>query len=209
MHFTGNQARSPPRPLRAVQQCDAAWAKWRVTVILTPPLSLPREGEDRGGVRHTIILHFGHAVFHSPLNAWPRACSSLGRYPLSPRSCQSPMRLAWTRASPPGCPTCRMAACSARPATAATWAGSRVAGSCQTPQIRRIPTRYCTTTIFIDIDIDTFFLGIRAQLTGNVLIPLDPLGNALGLDPRVTSWLPNLPDGGLFGPPGNGNNLGR
>lgn len=51
--------------------------------------------------------------------------------------------------------------------------------------------------------------GPCAQLSGQVIIPFDFLGNALGLDPRVTSWLPNLPGGGLFGPPGNGGNLGK
>ena len=51
--------------------------------------------------------------------------------------------------------------------------------------------------------------GPCAQLSGQVIIPFDFLGNALGLDPRITSWLPNLPGGGLFGPPGNGGNLGK
>ena len=51
--------------------------------------------------------------------------------------------------------------------------------------------------------------GPCAQLSGQVIIPFDFLGNALGLDPRITSWIPNLPNGGLFGPPGNGGNLGK
>ena len=51
--------------------------------------------------------------------------------------------------------------------------------------------------------------AMRAQLSGQVIVPFDLFGNAVGLDPRVTSWLPNLPGGGLFGPPGNGGNLGK
>lgn len=51
--------------------------------------------------------------------------------------------------------------------------------------------------------------NVCAQLSGQFAIPFQPVTNAIGLDPRVTSWVPNLPDGGLFGGPGNGGNLGR
>ena len=51
--------------------------------------------------------------------------------------------------------------------------------------------------------------NVCAQLSGQFPIPFVPVTNAIGLDPRVTSWVPNLPDGGLFGGPGNGGNLGR
>ncbi|KAK9832048.1 hypothetical protein WJX81_001938 [Elliptochloris bilobata] len=50
---------------------------------------------------------------------------------------------------------------------------------------------------------------VQVPLSGQVLVPFDPIGNALGLDPRDTSWVPNLPGGGLFGPAGNGGNLGK
>lgn len=53
------------------------------------------------------------------------------------------------------------------------------------------------------------YRDVCAQLSGQFAVPFQPVTNAIGLDPRVTSWVPNLPDGGLFGGPGNGGNLGK
>ena len=53
-----------------------------------------------------------------------------------------------------------------------------------------------------------YTLSYACQYGWNTDSIFNPVGNLIGLDPRLTGVLPNGQNG-LFGPAGNGGNLGR